>query len=718
MRKKAILSFVALGLSLFLAGCGGFFGFKPEPSVVNPIPLTPVDPAYIPELNMLPVRIDGEYIEGEIIVGYESEGALAQVLSLVGGTVWHRTPQINAALIKLNGTSVPEALGRIAWAVRWGKIAGIRYAEPNYLRELIEPFPSTGLETMGALLPKVYDPTADLRPYQWGLDLLRAEEAWSYATGQGIIVAVVDTGVDGLHPDLQGQVEPVWFDAWNLQWKSGYDSSWGPTYSPRYKRWYDGSHGTHVAGIIAAKDDGVGIVGLAPNVTILSIRIFSPDPVQDLNYGHYYVGDYNAAVGIIAAVDYGAKVLNNSWGGKGYSQTLKAAIDYALANGAVFLAAMGNSYFDELDYPAGYPGVMAVGATTPQDKKADFSTMGGHISVGAPGERILSCVPRWMTQEGTGSPLLYDYWDGTSMATPFVSALAAMVLEKHPGASPYQVRRIIEQNAKDVESPGFDRRTGYGRIDAARAVQVSTLPPKGASVAIFAVTKSSGFPVPYVDITLRKNGVDRYFGQTDFEGWYDLGVFPEWGYGLFFEIEPGTYDVIIGGQDATGFWMRVANRVTGRTTVTLSPGDTKVVEVEVNTTLEVTLTWDENVDLDLAVLEYDPTDGNYVWSTPKTRGLWGTFSSDDQDGGSETYTLSDPHWDYDVYLLGIVAYGNSTTARVKVVQNDVTEYYGPYSVTGTPTSPRLYPSSTWTDWWENTRHPFFGATGPGGPVVY
>jgi len=181
-------------------------------------------------------------------------------------------------------------------------------------------------------------------------------------------------------------------------------------------------------------------------------------------------------VGIIAAVDYGAKVLNNSWGGKGYSQTLKAAIDYALLNGAVFVAAMGNSYLDEISYPAGYPGVLAVGATTPQDKKADFSTSGGHISVGAPGTRILSSVPLWMTQAGTGSTLYYDYWNGTSMATPFVSALAAMVLERNPTATPYQVRRIIEQTAKDAETPGFDRRTGYGRIDAARAVQTTTLP--------------------------------------------------------------------------------------------------------------------------------------------------------------------------------------------------------------------------------------------------
>lgn len=713
---KKIWAFFAFGaLALVLAGCGTLFGPKTETPLVQPIALTPVDPQTAIPPEIFPARIEGEYVEGQIIVGYRDEFSLSQVLALVNGTIRHKTSSINAALVELSGMSVPEALGRIAWAVRRGELPGLRYAEPNYLRELIEPLPPTNLQTLD-VLPKVYDPSADLRPYQWGLDVVRAEEAWPYATGEGIIVAVVDTGVDGTHPDLQGQVEPVWYDAWNLTWVSGDDSSWGPVYSTRYRRWFEGSHGTHVAGIIAAKNDGVGITGLAPRVRILSIRIFSPDAV--LATGHYFVGDYRAALGIIEAVDYGARVLNNSWGGKGYSQTIKAAIDYALANGAVFVAAMGNSYLDEVSYPAGYPGVIAVGATNPQDKKVDFSTSGGHISVGAPGDRVLSCVPRWMEQAGTGTPLLYDYWSGTSMATPFVSALAAMVLEQHPDASPYQVRRVIEQSATDIEGPGFDRRTGYGRIDAARAVQTRTLPEDGASLEVYVATASSGFPVPYMDITLRKNGIDRYFGQTDHEGWNRFG-FPYnpatylWGVGAFYGIEPGTYEVLVGGEDMTLYWARVANRVTAKGTVTLSPGDSRTVELEVNTTLQVTLTWTEAVDLDLAVLEYDPLLEDYVWRTPKNPGVWGTFSPDATSGGSETYTLNSTHWDYDIYYLGIVAYGNPATATVRVVQNGVTEVYGPYSV-----SSGLYPSWTWPDWWENTLHPFFGVTGPGGPIVY
>jgi len=290
---KRIFAFVVVGLALVLAGCGTLFGPNPKTPIINPIPLTPVDPSAIPAVEMLPARIDGDYIEGQIIVGYEDEAALSQALSLVRGTVKHKTSQIKAALVELSGMSVPEALGRIAWAVRRGELKGIRYAEPNYLRNLIEPFPSTGLQTADAVPPKVYDPNADLRPYQWGLDVVKAEEAWNYATGHGIIVAVVDTGVDGTHPDLQGQVIGEWFDAWSLSWVPGYDSSWivRLTLPDGTEEVYEGSHGTHVAGIIAAKNDGVGITGLAPDVKILSIRIFSPDKLISTGYKYDFVGD-------------------------------------------------------------------------------------------------------------------------------------------------------------------------------------------------------------------------------------------------------------------------------------------------------------------------------------------------------------------------------------------------------------------------------------------
>ncbi|RLG07585.1 MAG: hypothetical protein DRN68_05180 [Thaumarchaeota archaeon] len=746
MKKKVfIIGLIALSV-LGLFGCTSFF--NPTSSVDSPVKtplvLKPSDPAKLtpPESAFVPPIAD-EYIEGQIIVGYKEPGALQDAARYVDGTVIGEIEQLNAGLIKLPGDlPVPLAIARISRAALTGELQGIRYAEPNYIRRMIQPVQTD--ELIKSLKPMVYNTDADLRQYQWGLDAVNAEGAWNYAQGDGIIVAVIDSGVDGTHPDLQGQVIGEWYDAWNETWVTGDDSSWDAwTICPDYPLREEGAHGTHVAGIIAAKDDGKGIVGLAPHVQILSVRIFSPDALLDHSCRYSYVGDFKVAKGIVAAVDYGANVLSNSWGGKGYSQLIKAAIDYAIANGVVFVVAMGNSSMDDVEYPAAYPGVIAVGATTPKNERADFSTMGGWISVGAPGTGVLSCIPRWWEQDGTGDELLYDYWPGTSMATPFVSALAALVLERHPSATPYQVKRLIETTATDIEAPGFDRESGYGLINAAAAAAVGSLPPDGGYLEIYVKTQSGistygsllgGVPLRYADVILRKDGIDRYFGQTDFDGYAGFG-FPYdpntgfWGTGAFYGIEPGTYEVIVGGEDMTwsgyydGWWGRVANRVTATGTVAVGSGEFATETLYVNTTLQVTLSWPEDDDLDLGIEVYDPLTGSTVgYYTPKTGCPYGTFSGDAQHGGSETFTLTDPHYDYAIYYIVIDATNASgtTTPSVEIVQNGIPENYGPYSAA----AGSQYNSSGWPDWWETQYDPIFGGlipllgVAPGGPLVY
>ncbi|MFN6992561.1 MAG: S8 family serine peptidase, partial [Fervidobacterium sp.] len=166
---------------------------------------------------------------------------------------------------------------------------------------------------------------------------------WNEASGTDIIVAVVDTGVDGTHPDLEGKVIKGFRPLTGEELPEGTDSSYG------------GSHVTHVAGTIAAKKDGKGIVGVAPGAKIMPIVIF--------DYGGGYIGDDYTAMGIIWAVDHGAKVMNHSWGGWGYSHTLKAAFDYALQNNVVMVASAGNSHSDDHHhYPSAYPGVISVAA--------------------------------------------------------------------------------------------------------------------------------------------------------------------------------------------------------------------------------------------------------------------------------------------------------------------------------------------------------------------
>jgi len=699
-RKQLLLAVSLLGLALLLTGCAGLFSRDDGgcPACGPAIPAVPgapnarrgIDPEAFGQ-----AFVRGEHTPGEIVVGYTDPAALAEALDLVRGTVTRELSiggELTAALVELpGGTSVAEALGRILLATRKERIPGLAFAEPNYIVELIDPLPAR--EELASLRPKVYDPGADLRPYQWGLDVVGAEAAWTQATGDGIVVAVIDTGVDGTHPDLQGKVIEGYDPVTDTTIPAGADSD------------FDG-HGTHVAGIIAANDDGQGIVGLAPDALIMPIPIFQPD----------YVDDFTTGVGIIWAVDNGADILQNSWGGPVYSQLIKAAFDYALANGVVPVCAAGNDGEAWIYFPSAYPGVIAVGATLPDDTRADFSTLGGWLSVAAPGEGILSCVPTWYTQDGTGDPLLYDYWGGTSMATPFVSALAAILREIHPTASSYQIKKIIENTAVDIEEPGFDPYSGYGRIDAGAAT-TAPVPAEGAVLYVYTPTASSPYlyggdwaGVPWVDVVLLQGGELRYWAQTDINGWFyfgfpfepfsgDLGVAP------FYGIEPGTYDVLVGGDDQVLWWARTANRVTTTGTLTVSSGDFVELVLPINTELQVTIDWTGAGDVDLAIWEGDfwATD----WSTPKTGGDWGNFSGDDTaaDGdGSETYTLAFPHWDNDRYRIAIDATGATvdTTVTVTIVQNGVPEDYGPYNVP----AGSFIDLGDQPDWWDGLGAPW------------
>jgi|Deesub1362B_J571_1020462.scaffolds.fasta_scaffold01812_4 hypothetical protein len=675
-RKHLLIAVSGLGLALLLTGCGGLLSQDGGCPACGPaIPAVPGDPSARPALDPEAIGqplVRGEHIPGEIVVGYTDEAAFAAVLSLVGGTVRDRFTmgELTAALVALPpDVSVARAMGTVLLQLRRERIPGLAFVEPNYLYELIDPAPTEQDAYLKSVEPAVYDPDADLRPYQWGLDVIGAEAAWAHATGAGIIVAVVDTGVDGTHPDLQGKVVEGYDPAADAVIPAGSDSD------------FDG-HGTHVAGIIAANDDGKGIVGLAPDVLIMPIPIFQPG----------YVGAFDAAEGTIWAVDHGAQVLNHSWGGPVYSQLIKAAMDYTLANGAIPVCAAGNDGEAWIHFPSAYPGTIAVGATTPQDTVTDFSTLGGWLSVAAPGERILSCVPTWYVQDGTGDPLLYAYWGGTSMATPFVTALAAMLRELHPGATPYQIQKLIEDTATDIEGPGFDIYSGHGRIDAAAAV-AAPLPADGAIAYIYTPTASSmdtrGFwlPIPYVDVVLLQGGEVRYWAQTDISGAANFG-FPIGSLGAgvaaFFGIEPGTYEVLVGGDDQVMWWARTANRVTASDTLTVGAGDFVEQVIPINTELQVQIDWTGAGDVDLAIWE-----GYYFgaisWSTPKTGATWGTFSGDDDgaDGdGSETYTLNFLHWDNDLYRIAIDATNSTvdTQVTVTIIQNGVTETYGPYLV--------------------------------------
>jgi subtilisin family serine protease len=274
---------------------------------------------------------------------------------------------------------------------------------------------------------------------QWPLSAIDAAAGWDVSTPTTpVTVAVIDTGLDTDHPDL---ADRLWTNAGEIAANGLDDDANG--YVDDVKGWnfYDGtnqvysaidgdSHGTHVAGIVAARrGNGAGIAGVADNARIMALKFLKP--------GGGYTSD--AIVAIQYAVANGATVINASWGGTGYSQALCEAIAQAGDAGVVFVAASGNSATDNDSaplWPANCPAasLVSVAATTPVDALATFSNRGAvQVDVGAPGLDVLSTIPGG----------LYGYKSGTSMAAPVVSGIAAALVGAHPELAPWQTKAAI-----------------------------------------------------------------------------------------------------------------------------------------------------------------------------------------------------------------------------------------------------------------------------------
>lgn len=308
--------------------------------------------------------------------------------------------------------------------------------------------------------------------YQWNLPQIRAPYAWAISTGSAdVIIAVVDTGVDLDHPDLAAKVV------------TGYDFV-NADNDPND----DEGHGTHVAGIAAARtNNSQGVAGVSWGAKIMPVKVLDSEGS----------GSYSrVADGITWAADRGARIINLSLGGKSSSSTLQNAVDYAYNRGALVVASAGNHYQEgnPVIYPAAYPHVLAVAATGDQDEHARYSETGYYVDVAAPGGNPSSS---WDTNPDHWIMSTYLYGgyaqvSGTSQAAPHVSGLAALVWSVTPSLSNDQVERIIEETAVDLGDAGRDDVFGHGRIDAYRALTQS---PHGILVSESGATVSSS-PAP------------------------------------------------------------------------------------------------------------------------------------------------------------------------------------------------------------------------------
>jgi subtilisin family serine protease len=295
---------------------------------------------------------------------------------------------------------------------------------------------------------------------QWGLNQsnnvdIDAPQAWSVTTGSpSIIVAVLDSGIDLNNADFAGR---IWVNP-NSSGSDGYPgdvNGWNFVNNNSNVQDVDG-HGTHVSGIIAADlNNGTGVVGVAPNITIMPVKILD-------NTGG---GSIDAAVsGIYFAVQHGARVINASWAGGDYSQALANAIAYAGSQGVVFVTAAGNDGTNNdttPSYPASYgaSNEIAVAAIDASGNVPTYSNYGAKtVALAAPGDNILSTVPGG-----------FATYSGTSMATAFVSGVAALVLSVDPTATAPQVVQDIVSTTKPLSSLAGKTETG-GMVDAYNAV--------------------------------------------------------------------------------------------------------------------------------------------------------------------------------------------------------------------------------------------------------
>ena len=286
----------------------------------------------------------------------------------------------------------------------------------------------------------------------WGLQKINAPAAWDVTTGSdSVLVAVVDTGLDTTHPDSAGR----FVSGWNFVTNTGTMLD-------------DFGHGTHVSGTIAAATNNeLGVAGINWAGQILPLKALDQNgsgPMSTLARALQY------------AADQGAEVMNNSWGGSGYSQTLQDAVNYAYGLGCIVVAAAGNSASDVKYFePAGLENVVSVAATGPQDVRASFSSYGSLVDVSAPGVDILSLHATGTDMYGGGTHIVgtnYYRSDGTSMACPHAVGVLALLLAAHPTWSTAHIVSQLVGTADNIDSlnTSYAGLLGMGRLNAAQAL--------------------------------------------------------------------------------------------------------------------------------------------------------------------------------------------------------------------------------------------------------
>ncbi len=444
--------------------------------VVTLIILQGQDVGVASELKYQPLLESTEFMPGEVLVSFKPE---VNLVVTENNIILRTSPNVVMSMLERLGIQKAELL------IKPSRI--LDYNLPESLRNLYKltfPVDMNVLEIVDSLslLPQVLfvEPNyvyhlTDIPPndtyysYQWGLhgrESVNVEGAWRITTGDSDIkIAILDSGIDMEHPDLQSKI----VDAYDFIDRDSYPED-------------NAGHGTHVAGIAAALADNneelngesyiAGVSWGSPIVPLKVCYVVKNGPLPDTNNcpADKIIEGIYRAVGTE-----GVRVINISLSGRSSSQNLHTALNYAYVKGVTVVAASGNESSSGPRYPAAYSSAIAVAATNREGTRAEFSNYGPHIDIAAPGVDIISTCPHNLTgQHG------YYTLSGTSMATPFVSGVVALVYSVLPESyqRPYVVERILEATATDLGPSGWDQEVGWGRLNAYRAVYEAANPPR------------------------------------------------------------------------------------------------------------------------------------------------------------------------------------------------------------------------------------------------
>ncbi|MBF8282297.1 MAG: Peptidase S8 protein [Anaerolineales bacterium] len=430
---------------------------------------------------------DVPYVDDEVVVKFSPRASAK--------AVQHSLSAANARTLDVAALA---PLGVKILKVPVNQSPAVEFAEPNYLVQIADTLPN--------------DPGWSS---QYGPINIQAPQAWDITTGSSsVVIAVIDTGVDLGHPDLAAKIWNNPGETGGGKATNGLDDD-GDGYVDNWRGWDfvngdntpqdDLGHGTHVAGIAAAaSNNGVGIAGVAWGARVMALKV--------LNSGGGG-SDSNVAAAMMWAADHGARVINLSLGG-GPSSLMEDAVNYAYVHGVTVVAAAGNAGSLGVLYPAAYDNALAVASTNASNNRSSFSNYGPEIDLAAPGSSIYS------TYWNGGST--YATLSGTSMATPHVAGVAALLAGLPQFDTPDKIRIAMETTALDLGDPGWDQFYGFGLVQARNALlfDPSTITP----------TPTPPPPIPYAVTTSLTCPPGATFNWLDATGGTNTNITQDDGY--------------------------------------------------------------------------------------------------------------------------------------------------------------------------------------------